>query len=241
MNTQEQLIILSEICCQDLKIAKHCENIARLSKDTKEAKDASVDLEGELKSLALKKENDLKKRRELDEKLQTEKSNLRKWESRAEKIKGEREYTALMSEIKAQKRTITGIEIELAEVSDQLKKTDDTLKKTSGAQEEKVEFAELSYGKVKEELAKEKAVLKDSEKIRQELIEKLPKIIKLKYERIYEKRNFQGISFLKEGVCQACMRTVPPELFNRVLKKEVVEQCPSCLRIMVIEQQIESE
>ncbi len=122
METKEQLTILSEICRQDLKIINIREKLNRLNRDNKVASDAAFILKETIGSLNQSKADLLKRRRALDEKLQLEKANLRKWESRAEKIKGEREYTALMSEIGSQKRTITGIEMELNEVTDELKK-----------------------------------------------------------------------------------------------------------------------
>ncbi len=86
---------------------------------------------------------------------------------------------------------------------------------------------------VKEVLEVEELELAQNEAVRANLLERIPKLLKVKYDRIYEKRASQGVALLREGICQACMRKIPHELFNRVCKGEVIEQCPSCQRLMV--------
>ena len=208
------------------------DTLNRLNRDNKLANEAASALKDTIGSLNQSKADLLKRRHALDEKLQTEKANLRKWESRAEKIKGEREYTALMSEIGSQKRTITGIDLELAEVTNELKSKDEKLVKASGAHEEKITSATRALASVKELLDEEEKELAINENARFILLEKLPKPLKLNYERIYAKRANQGVAFLREGVCQVCMRKIP-QLFNRVCKGEIIEQCPSCQRLLV--------
>lgn len=233
MDTKEQLTILSEICRQDIKIVNNREKLKRLNLESRQAKDAASELESTIATLNQSKTELLKRRKLLDEKLHLEKANLRKWESRAEKIKGEREYTALMSEIGAQKRTLLGIETEISEVADELKSREDKLKKAGSDHGEKTESAQRAYDSVKELYEEEQSQLESNQIARQSLIDKLPKPLQVKYERIYERRAQQGISVLREGICQACMRLIPPELFIRVCKGEVIEQCPSCQRLLV--------
>lgn len=233
MDTKEQLTILSEICRQDLKIVKNREKLNRLNRDNKLASDAAIELEETMAGLNQNKAELLKRRRALDEKQQIEKANLRKWEARAEKIKGEREYTALMSEIGSQKRTLAGIDLEINEVTEELKAGDEKLKKSGEARDEKTQSANRALDSVKDLLEQEQELLKENEVARASLLEKIPKVLRVKYERIHERRSQQGVAFLREGICQSCMRLVPPELFIRICKGEVIEQCPSCQRLLV--------
>jgi predicted nucleic acid-binding Zn-ribbon protein len=88
---------------------------------------------------------------------------------------------------------------------------------------------------VKELLADEEQNLTKNKDARENLLGRIPNVLRLRYERIYDKRALQGVAFLRDGICQACMRTVPPELFNRVCKGELVEQCPACQRLLVVD------
>lgn len=235
MEIKEQLLILSEICHQDLKLIANREKLNRLGRESDQAKTAALDLEASIANLNASKADNLKRRKALDEKLQQEKANVRKWESRAEKIKGEREYTALMSEIGTQKRTIAGIEAEINEVTAELKAGDEKLLKATGDREEKLIFANKAYEAVKELLKDESEALSVNIKAKEALLKKLPASVQSRYNRIFDKRGQQGIAIVRQSICQACMRTIPPELFIRVCKAEVIEQCPSCQRILVAE------
>lgn len=237
METKEQLTLLSEIGRLDLKIIVNREKLNQLSKDTSQSEAAALELEGTMTRLTDAKNELLKRRRALDEKLQGERGNVRKWEARAEKIKGEREYTALMSEIGAQKRTITGIEAEMSEVTDELKSSEDKLKNAMSARDEKMASATRSHDSVKDLLSEEQEHLAKNTEARENLLNRIPQTLRVRYERIYERRALQGVAFLRGGVCLACMRTVPHELFNKVCKGEVIEQCPACQRFLVVEQE----
>ncbi len=240
MHTKEQLKIIAEIARHDLKMIASRDNVARLSKDSDQAKSTAVALEASIESLGASKNEALKRRKLLDEKLQAEKSNLRKWEARAEKIKGEREYTALMSEISSQKRTIGGIEAELNELTTEIKNSDDKIVKASGAHEDNLTRANQAFNEVKELLREEEERLKAGAVAKEALLAQIPATLKNRYERIFANRNQQGIAFLRNEVCLACQRKVPAEIFIKVSKCEVIEQCPSCQRIMVAES-IENE
>lgn len=234
METKEQLTLLSEIGRLDQKIILNREKLNRLSKETAQSEAAAAELDASATKLSDAKNELLKRRRALDEKLQAEKGNVRKWEARAEKIKGEREYTALMSEIGAQKRTITGIEAEISEVSEELKNSDEKFAKTNVQRDEKMASAKRAHDAVAELLTEEETTLTHNKDARESLLNRIPKPLRLRYERIYEKRALQGVAFLRDSICQACRLILPPELFNRVCKGEVVEQCPSCQRLLVV-------
>jgi predicted nucleic acid-binding Zn-ribbon protein len=233
METKEQITILLEICRQDLKLIANRERLNRLSRESESAKALASDLGARIENINSRKNELLKNRKNLDEKLQLEKANLRKWETRAEKIKGEREYTALMSEISAQKRTIVGLEAEISEIMTELKAGEEDLLKVSGAREENIDKAKQAFEAVKELLEEENTQLQKNIDAKDNLLKRLPSTMIARYERIFEKRAQQGIALISNAICQACMRMVPPELFIRVLKGEVIEQCPSCQRILV--------
>lgn len=235
MHTKEQLSIIAEIGRHDLKMVASRDSISRLSKDSDQAKSAALMLEASIESLGGTKSEALKRRKLLDEKLQVEKSNLRKWEARAEKIKGEREYTALMSEISSQKRTINGIEAELNEITNEIKSSEDKIVKASGAHEDNINRANNAFSEVKELLKEEEGRLNATASAKDALLAKLPAALKSRYERIYANRAQQGICFLRNEICLACQRKVPAEIYIKVAKAEVIEQCPSCQRIMVAE------
>lgn len=233
MDIKKQILILSEICQHDLELAATRARIASLTKQSDLANKNVSDLGVAIEDLNLKKEQTLDKYKTLDKKLQEEKSNLRKWEARADKIKGERDYIALNSEIGSLKRAITSLESELSQTNFSLQNITEQIKKFSGDKEENLGIAKNSFSSIKDLLEQEERCLTKQELEKNILLDKMPVNIKNNYQRIYEKRNRNAISFLENSVCQLCMRKIPHELSIKILKCEALEQCPSCQRYLV--------
>ncbi|PIE06115.1 MAG: hypothetical protein CSA75_01215 [Sorangium cellulosum] len=68
-------------------------------------------------------------------------------------------------------------------------------------------------------------------KRRKEVIANLPRQIFSRYDMIRKRRGV-GIAATSDGNCQACHLAVPPQLFQKILRNEKLEQCPHCLRIL---------
>ena len=60
---------------------------------------------------------------------------------------------------------------------------------------------------------------------------KLPPALYRKYDMIRLKKGV-GIAQTSDGTCKACNIALPPQLFHRLRREPVLEQCPSCFRII---------
>lgn len=174
------------------------------------------------------------KRKEEELNINTERGNLRKWEKRANEIQGERAYSGLLSEIGAKKKFISDSEDKVLQLMQEIENAEKLLAKNGQLAKESSEEAAQEWQDVKAELAHLDAELIELKKDLDKLLVQLPPIEKIRYERIKSKRQGLGIAFLEKEVCQSCRHTLPPELFLRVLRGQVIEQCPSCQRILVV-------
>ena len=234
MNIAEQLLVLSEIGLIDQKIIN--QNII-FNKVPFIAKDASF----KVKTLKKKKDTLLSQVREFEleikckeNELEKEKKDLRKWLNRADRIRGEREYVALMSEINIKKKLISNGENFLLEKMLILEEVNNELIKTIKDYKNAYIMEEKEWNKIKEEMSILEKKIKKEKKIRFNLIEKLPTAIAIRYKKIFTQRGEIGVAFLECEICQCCKRMVPPELFLRVSKGEILDQCPSCQRLLVV-------
>jgi uncharacterized protein len=236
MDIKEELVLLAELGLIEQKITeaqdklkslpKQAELVAQKAKLTKSEKDKK-----DLIFQTLQIE-----RRKKDQELQNDKSNLRKWEERADKIKGEREYTALMSEIGAHKRSITQKEAEIIEINKQTNLINDEVAKLSEQASLTQQDADKEYSLISESMAKNQQIVEQLESNKQKFLEKLPRDLTLKYSRIADRKQGKAIAFIKKEVCQSCRRMVPPELSMKIKASEIIEQCPSCHRILVADE-----
>ncbi|MEI6789728.1 MAG: C4-type zinc ribbon domain-containing protein [Myxococcaceae bacterium] len=234
MTIREQLIQLAELGKKDQQLKECREKQKTLPQKANEAKSIAQDAlikEATLKSTA--KDLELK-RHQLDFETQTEKSNLRKWEARADKIKAEREYTTLMSEIGSQKKAISDLEtksLQVMQEQDKVKKDLESAQKTLHSANT---LYQEEWSKVESEMSALGTEQGQFEQVRAELTKEMPAPLVKRYEQIASKRAGLGVAVLVKEICQACKRTVPPELFNRVAKGEVLESCPFCQRLLVV-------
>lgn len=60
---------------------------------------------------------------------------------------------------------------------------------------------------------------------------KLPPQLYRKYEMIRQKKGF-AIAQTSDGTCKACNMSLPPQLFHRLRREPMLDQCPSCQRII---------
>ena len=158
---------------------------------------------------------------------------MRKWEARASQIKGEREYTTLMSEIGSLKKVISKLEdqgLELLEQQEAIKKTLDS----TAAQRTMLEQAyESEWALVKDSLDVLDVELTQAAAEREASLAALPTPLAKRYSQIAERRAGHGIALLDKDVCGACKRILPPEICNRIARGEIIETCPSCHRLLV--------
>lgn len=67
--------------------------------------------------------------------------------------------------------------------------------------------------------------------VRKGLIKSLPRNILSRYDAIRQRRG-TAIALTHDGTCLACHIAVPPQLFQKILRNESLELCPSCQRIL---------
>lgn len=66
---------------------------------------------------------------------------------------------------------------------------------------------------------------------RGKLVPKLPTIVYRRYESIRTRRPF-AIAKTHDGTCLGCHISIPPMMFQKMLRQEEFEQCPNCRRIL---------
>ena len=236
MDVKKQIKFLIELFKVDSKLLEIESSIEKLSKFFENIKknaflikNKSIDLE----KIKIKK---IKERKLCSELLILERAKLKKWKERSEKIKNEREYSALMLEIHNQKKTIIEIEENGLRISKKIQKSEIGLN-NYGEESEKIDIlSRRENNKIKDNLSNlkiKKNRLCEKKKI---IISQLDKLIFLKYEKIFKHKNGCAISYVLNDVCQGCMRYIPPILSQKIGLYESIEYCPSCCRLLLVEE-----
>lgn len=66
---------------------------------------------------------------------------------------------------------------------------------------------------------------------RDSLVKQLPPQLFRRYEMIRGRRG-SAVATTTDGTCKACNMSLPPQLFHKLRREPVLEQCPSCNRII---------
>jgi uncharacterized protein len=66
---------------------------------------------------------------------------------------------------------------------------------------------------------------------REVIVKKLPVVLYRRYESIRTRRPY-AIAATHDGTCLGCHMTIPPMMFQKMLRQSEFEQCPHCRRIL---------
>jgi predicted nucleic acid-binding Zn-ribbon protein len=240
MTITEQLTLLAELARVELKLKTQKERLEAIPKAVRDAEAVAAQTEKKLTDLETKFLEIEKERRAMESQLAAERDQLKKWNARLDKIRDEREHGALMSEISTQKRSIGHLENDILEKMEVQETLEGEVKAQTSARDKANAHAKEEHEKVKDDLAVVEGEIAVSDVARASLVAKLPEVLVKRYQRIAASRG-QGVAILTKETCNACKRTIPPQLALQVYKGAIIEQCPSCSRILVHEAMTRSE
>jgi predicted nucleic acid-binding Zn-ribbon protein len=134
---------------------------------------------------------------------------------------------------------------ELEELRKLVRDREEEIGKLTGdadAVRQQIETTETEHKKLANELAAregdirtklgEVATKEQAKKVERDAAAKvLPPVLYRRYEMIRSKRG-TAIAQTSDGTCRACHMSLPPQLFHRLRREPILEQCPSCHRII---------
>ena len=174
-----------------------------------------------------------KEARSIEGQVQTESLKVRKWEQRLNDIRNQREYLALSREVEASKRQNRDLEDQIGELNkkrDEFDAKSEELLEQAASVEAEIESERASVEDKTKELESSTQAMVSK---REELLPTVDKAVLRKYDFIRTKRAGVGIATVSNGSCQSCFMKLPPQLYNVLQRGDTLEQCPSCSRIII--------
>jgi hypothetical protein len=173
-----------------------------------------------------------KKKREKERALEDINDKINKLKMRTGEIKTNKEYQALLKEIKAVEDARSSIEDDILsamEDADTLGKQIKTEEQNYRANKEKVETLKKDIENEKSETEKE---LLKVQGIREKVIEAVDSEVYDQYFMLLEICGGLAVIEVKDEICQGCNMNIPPQLFVELKKNEEIYNCPQCRRII---------
>jgi hypothetical protein len=147
------------------------------------------------------------------------------------RARNEREANAAQRELEELRKLVRDREDEIGRLTtdaegsrQQIDTADEEAKKVSGE-------LDATQGGVQSKLAEIEKRQTERNAARAEAVKKIPVQLYRRYDMIRQKRG-TGIAQTTTGTCKACNMALPPQLFHRLRREPMLEQCPSCNRII---------
>ncbi len=149
-------------------------------------------------------------------------------------IRNKEEYNTLLREIDNIKRFNKELEEEITQINREIDMKMNELQLIE--EESQAKTQEFSI-KIDDNVRKMNELEGEIEKMyeqRDKIIENIKIVVLRKYERILASSpNGKAIALAEDYICKGCNMTLPPQLYNNVLKAEKIEMCPNCQCILV--------
>lgn len=237
---KDQLRLIFELNQMDLKmdeIREFLEGIpARREKEEGEIRERKTVLEERSTRLA-----EIEKlRREKEGEVELSESRLKEFQGKLSQIKTNKEYQAALKEIAETKKTDKTIEDQILELMTKADSLKQEKKEFEEALAAKLASYEEEKGKLEAEEKRFLGLVRELEDERKKHLASIdPKVLAL-YQKIKRVRR-DAVAFVDRGACQGCNMNVPPQLYIEIQKLKAVHACPSCHRILYLQEWQEGE
>jgi len=147
------------------------------------------------------------------------------------KLKSNREYLALKTEIDLLDGKISGYETEIIEMLEDTDTQKENLVKSEGELKEKTKTLNQEKNELSKVLEKVNTELIQSDSLQKKLESQIPEETLGKYQRISAKRG-SGVSEIKTGNCGGCYMKVRPQISAMVRANDQLINCEKCHRFL---------
>jgi predicted nucleic acid-binding Zn-ribbon protein len=162
--------------------------------------------------------------RTMMQQLEHSREKLNRSRTERESNAAQREIEELRKLIRDREEDITKLTGEGDAVRTQIETTEAEIKKVA-------DELGASEGDINSKLGEVEAKKATKLSERAVVIKRLPPVLFRRYDMIRSKRGV-GIAQTSDGTCKACNMALPPQLFHRLRREPMLEQCPSCHRII---------
>lgn len=229
---RQQLLDLNEIQKIDLGIREIEKRFESTPERLRELEATLGTSRSELQRFTEQRDLIVKEVKTLEAQVQAESIKLRKWESRLNDIRNQREYLALSREVEGSRRANREADEKITELNTQRAQLDSQIDGVHNRLAETEIDADAERERVQRELAEASSSIAREKARRDALLSKVPGSLLRKYDNIRAKRFGLGLVPVIDGSCQGCNMKLPPQLYNILQRVETVEQCPSCQRLI---------
>jgi uncharacterized protein len=143
----------------------------------------------------------------------------------------EREANAAQRELEELRKLVRDREDEINKLSADGESARQQMEATEAEHRRLVEELAMREGDISSKLGEVGGKAKEKRAEREAAVKALPAQLYRRYDMIRSKRG-TALAQTSDGTCKACHMSLPPQLFHRLRREPIIEQCPSCHRLI---------
>jgi uncharacterized protein len=172
-----------------------------------------------------------KQRNELQTDLRTMSMQIEHSRDKLNRSRTERESQAAQRELEELRKLMRDREDEIQRLDGDTAQVRTTVETTEAERKRIEEELTAKEGDIQAKVAKLEADRTEKGGGRGEIVKRLPVALFRRYEMIRGRRG-TALAQTTDGTCKACNMSLPPQLFHKLRREPVLEQCPSCNRMI---------
>ena len=147
-------------------------------------------------------------------------------------VKTNKEYQSILKEIDDMKQKSSTIEDQMLTMLDGMEKAE------SDVAEQKSDFADVKRETAAKEeeirriAEQQQGILTQLQQERDSILGAVPTKLQSLYARVQRQGQGIAVAAVVDAVCQVCRMNIPPQLYNELLRLDMVRMCPNCQRII---------
>lgn len=143
----------------------------------------------------------------------------------------ERETNAAQRELEELRKLVRDREDEMTRIDESNASVRAAVESTEAEQKKVSDELAAKEGDISAKVTKLEADRDERGGGRSSIVKRLPPVLYRRYEMIRGKRG-TAIAQTSDGTCNKCNMSLPPQLYHRLRREPLLEQCPSCNRII---------
>jgi uncharacterized protein len=143
----------------------------------------------------------------------------------------EREANAAQRELEELRKLVRDREEEIGKLTADADVARQQIESTEGEHKKLADELRAREGDISSKLGEVDRALRAKMTERDAAVKALPPQLYRRYDMIRSKRG-TALSQTSDGTCGACHMSLPPQLFHRLRREPILEQCPSCQRLI---------
>ena len=172
------------------------------------------------------------RRRELEALLAEQEKRVMERRMRIGRIRNDRELEAAQNEISSLREAKARHEEELLELMEEAETTDVEMAEAESGLQEQSEAARAHEDSAAKRITTLNAENEAEAAERERIAAQLPENLRRRYEQVFKRRAGLAVVRVRNGNCLGCNMKVRPQLYNEVLRRESIQTCPDCQRIL---------